>query len=110
VLAVARDRPELLEPIAGGLPYLGAEVLYAAREEMAVHLGDVLSRRTRASIQDARASVAAAAAAAGIMAGELGWDAKRTAAEVARFVDEVTADLETAGLEVASDAARGDAR
>ena len=38
VLALADGRPELLEPIATGLPYIGAEVLYAVREEMATHV------------------------------------------------------------------------
>jgi glycerol-3-phosphate dehydrogenase len=110
VLHLAQDRPELLEPIADGLPYLGAEVLYAAREEMAVHVGDVLARRTRAAIQDARSSARAATVVAGIMAAELGWDDARAGLEVTRFVDEVTADLRAAGLEAAQDATRGDQR
>ncbi|HEX3946466.1 MAG TPA: glycerol-3-phosphate dehydrogenase/oxidase, partial [Acidimicrobiales bacterium] len=48
VLALADGRPELLEPVVPGLPYLGIEVVYAARAEMAQSLDDVLSRRTRA--------------------------------------------------------------
>jgi glycerol-3-phosphate dehydrogenase len=110
VVALGDDRPELLEPIADGLPYLGAEVLYAAREEMAVHVTDVLSRRTRARIQDARAAAAAGAAVAGIMAGELGWDAERADAEAAGFAAEVAAELAAAGIDVREDAARGDHR
>jgi glycerol-3-phosphate dehydrogenase len=35
VLALAEGRPELLEPVIDGLPYTGAELLYAVREEMA---------------------------------------------------------------------------
>ena len=54
VLAVADGRPELLEPVVAGLPYTGAELVYAAREEMARTLDDVLSRRTRATIQRAQ--------------------------------------------------------
>ncbi len=46
VVALADGRPELLEPVVAGLPYTGAEVVYAAREEMARTLDDVLSRRT----------------------------------------------------------------
>ncbi len=45
VLAVADGRPDLLEPIVAGLPYNRREALYAAREEMAGTLDDVLSRR-----------------------------------------------------------------
>ena len=58
VLALADGRPELLEPVVAGLPYTGAELLYAAREEMACTLDDVLSRRTRATIQRAHATMA----------------------------------------------------
>ncbi len=45
VLALADDRPELLEPAVAGLPYTRAELVYAAREEMAQTLG----RRTGAT-------------------------------------------------------------
>ena len=64
VLALADGRPELLEPAVDGLPYTGAELVYAAREEMARTLDDVLSRRTRATIQRAHATMDAAAAVA----------------------------------------------
>jgi glycerol-3-phosphate dehydrogenase len=110
VLALSADRPDLLEPIVDGLPYLGAEVLYAVREEMAVHLGDVLARRTRAAIQDARAAIGAAAAVAGIMAGELGWADNHTDAEVSGFVELVMAELAAAGVEATQPAAHGATR
>jgi len=110
VLALAEDRPELLEPIARGLPYIGAEVLYAVREEMAVHVTDVLSRRTRARIQDARASADATATVAEIMAKELGWGAERTTAETTGYLDEVDTELAAAGLNVREDAGRGESR
>jgi glycerol-3-phosphate dehydrogenase len=110
VLALAEGHPELLEPIADGLPYLGAEVLYAAREEMAMHVGDVLSRRTRAAIQDARASAKAAAAVARIMADELGWDDARTGAEVSGFVEQVATELAAAGLDATQPASHGATR
>ncbi len=104
VWALAEGRPRLLEPVVEGLPYLGVEVLYAVREEMAMHLSDVLARRTRAAIQLARASVAAAGEVAAIMGDELGWDAGRRSAEVARFVEATESELEAAGLSGAEDA------
>jgi glycerol-3-phosphate dehydrogenase len=110
VVALAAGRPELLEPIVTGLPYVGAEVIYAAREEMALHVADVLSRRTRASIQDARASVDAAALVSRLMAGELGWDDARLEAEIADFVGRITDDLAAAGVEARQDATRGEPR
>ncbi len=99
VVAVAADDATLLDPVVAGLPYTGAELAYAAREEMAVHLDDVLTRRTRAAILDARATIAAAERAAAIVGVELGWDRSRQRDEVDRFVGAVAAELATAGLE-----------
>ncbi len=110
VMALADDRPTLLQPVVDGLPYLGVEVLHAVREEMAVHVGDVLSRRTRASIQDARASIRSAGAVAALMADELDWDDARTSAEASGFIESVEAELETAGVASTEGAVRSDAR
>ena len=49
-------RPELLEPLVPGLPYLRVEAVCAVRHEMAGALDDVLARRTRAVLRDARAT------------------------------------------------------
>jgi glycerol-3-phosphate dehydrogenase len=100
VLALADGRPELLEPIVDGLPYTGAEVLYAAREEMAGSLDDVLSRRTRATIQRAQATMAAANAVANLIAPDMGWDEAETGEQVARFTEVCEKELLTAGLDL----------
>ncbi len=50
VLALAADRPELLEPLATGVPVIGAEVLWAVRQEGALTVDDVLERRTRVGL------------------------------------------------------------
>lgn len=97
VLAMA-ERPGLLEPIVTGLPYLGAEVVYAARAEMAQSVDDVLARRTRALIQNARSSAAAAAAVAELLAPELGWTAAQAAEQAADFAARALAELAEAGL------------
>jgi glycerol-3-phosphate dehydrogenase len=99
VLAVAEGRPELLEPLVPGLPYLGAEALYAVRAEMACTLADVLDRRTRASLRDARGAAAAAPAVAALVAPELGWDDARIASESTSYADGVLAALRRAGLD-----------
>jgi glycerol-3-phosphate dehydrogenase len=100
VLALAEGRPELLEPMVPGLPYVGAEFLYAVREEMVCTLDDVLSRRTRASIQRAHATMDAASAVADLVARDMGWDEREVADEVARFVEASQKELLTAGLEL----------
>jgi glycerol-3-phosphate dehydrogenase len=67
------------------LPYTGAEVVWAARQEMARTVEDVLARRTRALFLNARAAEEMAPAVARLMSAELGWDAPRESAEVAGF-------------------------
>ncbi len=50
VAALARDRPELLRPVAPGVPVLGAELVWAVLHEGALTAGDVVHRRTRAGL------------------------------------------------------------
>ena len=100
VLALADDRPELLEPAIAGLPYTLAELVYAAREEMAQTLDDVLSRRTRAMIQKAHATMAAAPAAAELLASDMGWSASEAAEQSAHFIESCEKELLTAGLDL----------
>jgi glycerol-3-phosphate dehydrogenase len=80
-----RESPSLATRLHAQLPYTGAEVVWAARHEMARTVEDVLARRTRALFLNARAAETLAKDVARIMAGELGWDAARQAAEAASF-------------------------
>jgi glycerol-3-phosphate dehydrogenase len=100
VLALADGRPDLLEPIVAGLPYTGAEVLFAAREEMAGTLDDVLSRRTRAVIQRAQPTLEAASAVATLIAPDMGWSEAEVQEQVARFTEACQKELLTAGLDL----------
>jgi glycerol-3-phosphate dehydrogenase len=100
VLALAEGRPDLLQPVVEGLPYTGAELLYAVREEMAQTLEDVLARRTRAMIQRAQPTIAAAHAAAALVAPELGWTEQEAADQAARFIETCEKELLTAGLDL----------
>ena len=103
VLALADGEPGLSARLAEGLPHIGAEVVYAARYEMAACVEDVLARRTRMLLEDADATLVAAGSTARILAGELGWDETRLSAEVARLGALVRHDLE-APREMAFDA------
>ncbi len=98
VLALTDERPSLAEPIVDGLSYLGAEVVFAARAEMARTVTDVLTRRTRASLQDARAAASAAPAVARLLGPELGWDDAQEAEQAQSFAVETTETLAAAGL------------
>jgi glycerol-3-phosphate dehydrogenase len=95
VLAVARERPELAQPIVSGLPDLLAEVVYAARREQARTLGDVLLRRTRLALlagRDIAAGGEAAGRVAQALAAELGWDDAARAKQLAAWGAEATAE------------------
>jgi glycerol-3-phosphate dehydrogenase len=74
VQELATLEPALAEKIHPELPYIKAEVLWAAREEMARTVEDVLSRRTRGLLLGARASIEAAPGVADLLARELGRD------------------------------------
>jgi glycerol-3-phosphate dehydrogenase len=68
---LARNEPALAEKLHSELPYTGAEVVWAVHQEMARTVEDVLSRRTRALLLGARASIEAAPRVAELMAREL---------------------------------------
>ncbi|GEP35640.1 FAD-dependent oxidoreductase [Nocardioides szechwanensis] len=91
---VAADRLLSL-PLEGAEDYLAAEVVYAVTHEGARHLDDVLTRRTRISIETFDRGVSAAPHAARLMAAELGWDDARTADEVDHYLRRVEAERQS---------------
>jgi glycerol-3-phosphate dehydrogenase len=82
---LCEDDPYLAGPLDASLPYTMAEVVYAVREEMARTIEDVLSRRTRALLLDARAAQRAAPRVAETMARELGYGQDWIASQLAAF-------------------------
>ncbi|MDY0348820.1 MAG: glycerol-3-phosphate dehydrogenase/oxidase [Tenuifilaceae bacterium] len=67
VEALAEDRPDMLLPLHPHLPYRGVDVLWGVRNEMACTLEDMMSRRMRALVLDAGASLEMAEKVADIM-------------------------------------------
>jgi len=65
--------------------YVLGEVVWAAREEMARTVGDVLARRTRLLLLDAAGSIETAPAVAACLAAELGRDDAWVAAQVEEY-------------------------
>jgi glycerol-3-phosphate dehydrogenase len=92
VLGLTRVDPALARPLAAGHPYLRAEVAYAVTHEDALHLEDVLMRRTRLFIESADSGTGAAADVSVIMGRLLGWSRRRRAAETRRYCELVAAD------------------
>jgi len=80
-----RSDPGLEAPLHPALPHCGAEVVWAARFEMARTVEDVLARRTRALFLNARAAMEMAPKVADLLARELGRDAGWQATQVAAF-------------------------
>jgi glycerol-3-phosphate dehydrogenase len=95
VLAIVARDPALGEPLEGTEDYLAAEVVYAVSHEGARHLDDVLTRRTRISIETFDRGTASARPAAALMAGVLGWDDSRVDEEVDHYLRRVEAERQS---------------
>lgn len=79
------ENPNWAAPIDTGLPYTSSMVVYAVRHEFARTLEDVLSRRTRSLLLDARAALRAAPGVAALMASELERDPTWQQRQLAAF-------------------------
>ncbi|MGW2511024.1 glycerol-3-phosphate dehydrogenase/oxidase [Streptomyces scopuliridis] len=91
---IAAD-PSLGEPLAAADDYLRAEIVYAASHEGARHLDDVLTRRTRISIETFDRGTRSARECAELMAPVLGWDKDRIKREVEHYEKRVEAERES---------------
>ena len=89
VLALVKENPELGEILSESLQVIKAQVIWAVREEMATTVEDVLSRRTRCQLLDARESLRLAPEVAGIMAAEMGKEKDWSDKQVSSY-EEVT--------------------
>ncbi|MGW5361282.1 glycerol-3-phosphate dehydrogenase/oxidase [Actinopolymorpha pittospori] len=98
VLDLAVEQPDLARPLPGAPRYLSAEIAYAARSEGALHLVDVLARRTRIFMETADRGTAAAPEAARVLGEVLGWDEARRAEEVAAYAQMVDAERRAATM------------
>ena len=85
IRTLAKETPALAAQLHPALPYIAAEAVWAAREEMARSVEDVLARRTRALFLNASAAIAMAEPVAKLLAAELGRDEAWVAAQVKEF-------------------------
>ena len=93
VLAAAVDDPSLLNPLGAAPQYLRVEVVYAAASEGALHLEDVMARRTRIAIEYSHRGVDCAREAAELMAPILGWSDERREWEIENYCARVAAEI-----------------
>ncbi|MFW6084145.1 MAG: glycerol-3-phosphate dehydrogenase/oxidase [Gemmatimonadota bacterium] len=85
VRSLAEETPELAEPLHPDLPYVRAEIAWGARHEMARTVDDVLARRTRSLLLDARAAIDVADDVGRLLARELDRDEAWAAAQAEAF-------------------------
>jgi glycerol-3-phosphate dehydrogenase len=102
VLDLAKVAPDLARSLVEGLAPIQAEVVFAARNEMAVTLEDVLARRIGLQLYGWRDAIAAAPAVAELLARELGWTdaAKREA--VTEYQAKIEGWIPKAGITASS--------
>jgi glycerol-3-phosphate dehydrogenase len=95
LLQLVAEQPDLGEPLDGAPEYLRVEIYYGAAAEGALHLDDLLARRTRISIDTFDRGVAAAPEVARIVAPVLGWSEDDIAREVEHYLARVAAERES---------------
>jgi glycerol-3-phosphate dehydrogenase len=98
LLAMIDADPSLKSTPIANQPYVGAEFVYGVRYEMATSLIDLLTRRTRAHLHDARACVAAAPAIARLVASEFNWNNEEVDRQVANYRAVAESEFAAAGL------------
>ena len=98
VLDLAKQEPELAQPIVEGYPATRAEIAYSARNEMAATLDDVLERRTGLQFFSWKMARAAAPVAAAVMQKEMSWDAAHTQHEIDDYVGTISGWSAKAGV------------
>jgi len=98
ILTMIADDPNLADTPIDNQPYVLAEFIYSVRFEMAESLLDLLTRRTRAHLHDARATLAAAPRIAQTVAADFAWSDEQTQAQVAAYAELVAREFSAAGL------------
>jgi len=85
ILEIIKDQPKLVAQLDPELPYIKAEIVYAASHEGARSVDDVISRRTRLSFEAANHGLYLAEEVAGLIAPVLGWSAKERKESMAHY-------------------------
>ena len=82
-------------PVVSDAPYLTSEVVYGVTHEGALHLDDILTRRTRMSIETRHRGSDAAVVTATIMGDLLGWDQGTRDREIGHYLARVDAEIDS---------------
>ena len=93
VIDLIVDDKKLAQPLAAGLPYLKAEIVYAVTHEGAMTVDDVISRRTRLAFEAPNAGLGLVDDIAALIAPYLGWGAKEKKASIAAYTAQVEEEV-----------------
>ena len=112
VLDLVAADPGLAAPLVGAERYVAAEVCHAAEYEGALHVDDVLTRRTHIAFEVPDRGHLAAGGVARLMAPVLGWDQAAVDRETAHYLARLEAEAAAHALftDAASDSARAEVR
>lgn len=97
VLEIITEDASLAKKLDPTLPYIKAEIVYAASHEGASSVDDVISRRTRLAFEAPNYALGLTKAVADLIAPILGWSAKDKKASIAEY--EAIAAAEKAALD-----------
>ena len=98
ILTMIKQDPTLGDAPIASQPYVLGEFRYSVQFEMAQSLVDLLTRRTRAHLHDARATLAAAPRIARVVATDFAWGDDEIERQLAEYADLVERELRAAGL------------
>jgi glycerol-3-phosphate dehydrogenase len=112
VLDLIAADPGLAAPLVGAEGYVAAEVCHATAYEGALHVDDVLTRRTHIAFEVPDRGRLAADGVARLMAPVLGWDQAAVDREIAHYRARLEAEAAAQALltDEASDSARAEVR
>ncbi len=97
LVALQRENPALGKPLAPGLDYTGAHLVYGVKEEMARTLSDLLIRRTHVAFETPDHGLGVAATAADVVGPVLGWGTEEKSARLRDYGHEVERMFSIAG-------------
>ncbi len=102
VLEIIENDPKLAKPLTKDLPYLKAEIFYAASHEGARSVDDVISRRTRLAFEAPNSAMDLASDVATIIAPVLGWTPKQKKDSINAYIDIAEREIEAIEQALAS--------
>jgi glycerol-3-phosphate dehydrogenase len=98
VLDLAGENPEWRSPLIEGLAPIRAEIVYSAKQEMAMTIEDILARRIGLQLYSWRSAIEVAPVVGSILGRELGWSADREREELMKYVRKINRLLALARL------------